>query len=431
MDALTSVTVVSQGGLDSTENHLILDSTLPGGASRLINYEVGLYGGYRRINGYTYFDSNYPTIDDTNAEGKVLGLFIYRDIDGTETIYGARKQKSGNTYKFYSYDAGTGWTAVSAVLTLNTISSYREIIKLRTCKVSIEGVSYIIIVDGVNNPIVFDGTNWSQPSGDQSLAAPQYVTAFYNHIFFSGDAQYIGVVYHSAPNDPLDYNVASGAGQLNAGFRCDGIKSFRENLFVFGNQSLRKIVVDDTGTFLIKDVATNIGTIAPDSIIEMNGDVLFLAQDGIRTVSGTDKIGDINLGSISKQIQKLINTIQDNYDLQFLTSTVIKKKSQFRYFISNNSVSSVGKGIIGGLRTVNGQTGWEFGELSGIRTACVENDYLDDVETTLHGDYDGSVYIQETGNSFNGASVTSIYSSPFLTFVTLSPRKPLEKFIHS
>lgn len=414
-DQLTSATVISQGGLDSTENHLMLDATLPGGASRLINYEVGLYGGYRRISGYEYFDTDFPTVDDAGAEEKILGLAIYRDIDGTETIIAARKQKASTTYKFYYYTLGVGWTPFVTGFTHNTISAFRSLVKIRVHKVSIEGVSYIIFVDGVNNATVYDGTNWYQPTGDQALAAPLYVTDFENHIFFSGDAQYPDIVFHSAPLDPLIYTAAGGAGQLNSAFRVDAIKSFREELYIFGNERIRKILVDGT-TFVIKDVANDIGIIASDSVIEMNGDVLFLAQDGIRTISGTNKIGDINLASLSKQIQKLINTIQDNYDLTLLNSTVIKKKSQFRYFVSGETTTSLGVGIIAGLRSTNGQTGWEFGELSGIRTSVVENDYLDDVETTLHGDYDGSVYIQETGRTFNGAVVTSIYSTPYLTF---------------
>ena len=439
-DQLTSATVICQGGLDSTENHLFLDTNLPGGASRLINYEVGLYGGYRRINGYQPFDVDFPTVDDTNAEGKILGLAIYTGIDGTESIFAARKQKASNTYKFYKYALGVGWTAVVTGITHNTVSAHRSVTKIRHHKVSIEGVSYIIFVDGVNSAVVYDGANWYRlqvsgtgtamsPGGDQLLDAPQYVTSFENHIFLSGDYQYPDIVCHSAPLDPLNFTVASGGGQLNAAYQVDGIRPFREDLYIFGNQRIRKITVDGTD-FVIKDVAQDIGVIAPDSIIEMNGDILFLAQDGVRTISGTNKIGDINLASLSKQVQQLINTLQDNYDLNLLNSTVIKKKSQFRYFISGDSTTALGVGMIGGLRTTNGQTGWEFGELSGIRTSVVENDYINDMETTIHGDYDGAVYVQETGRTFNGTPIISVYSTPYLTFGDVLSQKTSRK-IHT
>lgn len=425
-DNLQTAMTISQGGLDSTENHLYLDQNRPGGAVSLVNYEVGLYGGYRRIDGFEYFDANYPTIDDTNATGPVLGIAIYRNIDDTETIFAMRAQKVGNVYKIYKYSAGVGWVAQATGLVQNTLTIYRSILKIRFHKVVFGGVSYIIFVDGVNNPIIWDGTTWRQPTlaglgtdvspgGDQMLAAPSYVTSFKNHVFYGGDAQYPATVFHSAPEAPFDYTAASGAGQIPVGFTIRQIRPFRDALYVFGKVHLKGIVVSST-TFVLQDVANNIGTIASDSVQEINGDIIFLAQDGVRTVSGTDKIGDINLGSISKQVQRLVNSIQDNYDLVNLNSVVIKKKSQFRYFISSANTTSEGIGMIGGLRTAGDQAGWEFSELNGIRASCVENDYLDDVETTLHGDYDGSVYIQESGRTFNGSPVISVYSTPFLTF---------------
>jgi hypothetical protein len=421
-DKLTSATVVSQGGLNSTENHLILDAAFPGGATQLLNYEVGLYGGYRRINGYDYFDSSYKTVDDTNAEGPILGLIIYSTISNTQKIFAARKQKASNTYKLYLYDSGTGWTAVVTGLTLSSVG----VTKLRTHQTTIQGTAYLIIVDGTNTPVLYDGTTWSQPTGDQSLTTAKYVTSFYNHIFFSGDPTFPEIVYHSAPNDPTDYSAAGGAGQLIAGYTVQQIRAFRESLYVWGKERIKNITVDNTD-FVINDVATDIGTIASDSVIEMNGDILFLAQDGVRTIGGTNKIGDINLASISRQIQLYINNIQSTFNLDLLNSAVIKKKSQFRYFVSGGTLADTGYGLIGGLRdqgTDQGQGAvWEFGQLIGIRTTCVENGYIDDVETTLHGDYDGSVYIQETGNSFGGSSITSVYSTPYLTFGDILTRK--------
>jgi hypothetical protein len=48
--------VISQGGLISNENHLDLSDNEPGAATRLINYEPSLFGGYRRIDGYVSYE---------------------------------------------------------------------------------------------------------------------------------------------------------------------------------------------------------------------------------------------------------------------------------------------------------------------------------------------------------------------------------------
>lgn len=423
-DNLEYVTILCEGGLDTTENHLFLDSAKPGSASNIVNYEVGLYGGYRRIDGYAPYDATYQMVDDTNAEGAILGLAIF-DNNGSDVVIAARKQKASATYKFY-YLGGGGWTAFAPGFTLNMSGSGGGVSKIRHAKVVFEGQDYIVFVDGVNYATVYDGTTWYQlksintgtsasPGGDQVLDAPKYVRVFKNHVFLSGDYAYPEIVCHSSAEDIFNWTAAAGGGQLASSSKVKQIYPFREVLYVFNKTSIRGISVSDT-TFVINDVATNIGCIAPDSVIEINGDILFLAQDGIRTVSGTDKIGDINLATVSRPMQKYINQLISTYDMELLNSAVIKNKSQFRYYISTAAVDAVGVGIIGGLREAQGGTSWEFFKLSGIRTSVSEVGYIGNTETTLHGDYDGSIFKQETGSSFDGTAITSVYATPYLTF---------------
>ena len=76
VDALRDVTVSSRGGLYTNEDALTLATTFPGSALRMLNMEISQFGGYRRINGYTSFDSSYGTIPGV---GPVIGLFILED----------------------------------------------------------------------------------------------------------------------------------------------------------------------------------------------------------------------------------------------------------------------------------------------------------------------------------------------------------------
>lgn len=427
MDNLSSYTVVCQGGLDTTQNHLFLDANAPGAASELINYEVGLYGGYKRIDGYEYLDSDFSEVDPVGAEGKILGVFLFQN-----TIIAARKQQSGDTYNYYYYDP-TGWVPY----TLGFTRSSLDLLKIRHIIVTFGSQQYIAFVDGVNNLTVFDGTTWysldssgagtePDPGGNQIIDTPSYIQVFRNTVFISGDPSFKGIVSYSTPENIFDWTAASGGGQILSGFPVVQLKTFRDNLYVFGLEELRKITTDNID-FIIQDVAKNIGCIASDSVIELNGDVLFMAQDGIRTISGTAKIGDVNLASISKQIQRLINEIQDGYDLRYLDSIVIRKKSQFRYFVSSGDTTSVGTGLIGSLRGSVDSATMEYSELQGIRTSCAVSGYISGQEIVIHGDFDGKVYKQETGNTFNGSSVYSLYATPFFTFGDFLTRKELRK----
>ena len=82
------------------------------------------------------------------------------------------------------------------------------------------------------------------------------------------------------------------------------------------------------GRHQLAEVAKDVGTIAHHSIQELGGDLLFLSKDGFRTIAGTERIGDVELGTVSKQIQKRIADI--GYDN--VTAVVIGDKSQYRLF---------------------------------------------------------------------------------------------------
>ena len=81
-DQIQSYKLVCSGGLNSNENHLDLSDNSPGAATRLVNYEPGLFGGYRRIEGYDEFDTDYGEVTvsgQLTGQGKVLGLAIFKD----------------------------------------------------------------------------------------------------------------------------------------------------------------------------------------------------------------------------------------------------------------------------------------------------------------------------------------------------------------
>lgn len=436
-DNIASSAVVCIGGYDSSMNHLNMDTSFPGRASDLLNYEPGLNGGYRKLSGFMPFDVNFQFVDDTNAEGPILGVFIYRRSDThIEEIIAARKQKSGTTYNFYKYTLG-GWVPFVTGLTLNTISGAKQVIKIRYDTWQVGGGSYLILADGVNNLTIYDGTTWKKidplaaggagtPGGDQAIDSPAYVAVFKNHIFVARDFDSREIVAHSAPLDPYTWTAAGGGGQLPVGFEISQIRPFRDQLFVFGYNEISNITVANDA-FVVNDTTKNIGCIAPDSVIEISGDLLFLSPDGIRPVSATDRNDDYQLASVSKQIQFNIQNLINSYDLSLVDSVVIRGKSQFRYFFNSTSEAIPSRGIVGGIRSVDNSSagGWEFSRLQGIRTSCSTSGFVDREETVLHGGYDGGVYQQEVGNSFNGENILSIYETPFLTFGDAKIRKML------
>jgi len=439
-DEIQSFKLISSGGLNSNQNHLFLSEAAAGSATRLVNYEPSLYGGYRRLEGYEVLDGINVEVGAGVAEGPILCVAIYRNEHlGNPYIIAARKDIGATTYKFYRHIPLSGWVAMTNSLTLNSTDGVRVVKKIRHVQFDFGDGSKIAFADGVNNGILFDGTNWYQlsptgagtsasPGGTKICAAPALVEVFENHLFFGGDRGQLSSLHHSVGDNPFDFQN-SGSEILTPGFNIVQIKPFRNDLFIFGSNNIKKASADLTsGLFVIDQVTANVGCIARDSVLEIGGDLMFLAPDGFRPVSGTSRIGDVELETISKAIQvSLVNMIK-NFDMDTMNGVVIRSKSQVRFFVGDSTTSVDNAfGIIGGLASQESGISWEFGELKGIRTSCTTSDYIGREEFVLHGDYDGKVYRQEKGTSFNGVDITSVYATPYLDFGDTEVRKTLRK----
>ena len=444
-DQIESFKVICGGGLNSNENHLDLSDNLPGSATRLINYEPSLFGGYRRINGYKelgYTGSGGlgEVGTSSTAEGAVLGLAIYQNSQFNNPFYiSARKDTNANTYSFYKYVPLSGWQVISTGFTRDMSAGLRSVNRLRHVQFNFGGGDAICFVDGVNPAIVFNGTNWyelvntntggtSSPGGPNVLNAPSVVDFFNHTLFLSGDKGTKPAIAYSAPVNTADTDAyldfGSSGGQLSAGFPVVQIKPFRDNLFVFGSNAIVKVATDSTLNFVTSPVTANVGCVAADSVLEIGGDLMFLAPDGFRPVAGTSRIGDVEIESVSRPIQGALVDVIANYNLDTLCGVVIRSKSQVRYFVGGSSIDKIDSyGLIGGLTETNGSIQWNFGELVGIRAHVTTSDYVGSSEVVLHGDFDGKVYQQEVGNNFSGDDILAVYSTPYLDFGDTDLRK--------
>lgn len=434
-----SLKVICQGGLNTNDNNLFLSDNSPGAATRLVNYETALSGGYRRISGYRYYDETYTAVAPATAEGPVLGIWIFQNTTTDDTeIIAARKNQSGTTYSFFKLDI-SGWTAYTTGITHNTTNGgATTVTRVRAELFNFGGVNMIGFVDGVNHLVIYDGTNWYEctsantggsgsPGGNQLIDKPSVITSFKNHLFVSGDEDTPAVICYCAPSDALTWTAAAGGGQIIFSDEVQAMKPFRDENFVFSKRYIKKIIPDTTAGFLLQDVTSNLGIVARDSLLEIGGNLLFLSPDGIRPIAGTDRQNDVELSLLSSSIQYTIDDFFTNYNMDDLVGVVIRNKTQFRYFLSGSSDTTVNAyGILGSsrLNNTNGQK-WEFAELMGIHANCAFSGFIDGREYVLHGDYDGYVFRQEVGNTFNGADVTAIYTTPYLDFGDTEIRKLL------
>ena len=408
-DNLASFKVFCQGGLNTSRDVLSQGETQPGSAISLINYEPAVTGGYRRIDGYS---NDYGTVTGT---GNVLGVAVVNGVN--DGILAARKPTSGSNYLHYWNNTTSAWVAV----TTSGSPTMTGVTKVRFKRYN-WGSPKVVITDGINKAATYNGTTYIQITHAQAPVAPKYASIFQNHLFLSGNPSEITNLYFSAPYDETSFDPADGAGVINVGFPIVATKAFRDSLYIFGLNNIKKLTGNNLANFVLENVTDDLGCLSTDSIIEIGGDVFFLSQDGYRPISGTNKIGDVNLESISRNVQSIFTEVVLKEDLDLLSAVVVREKSQFRI------LSPVGDftGLLAGIRSTPEGNMFEFGQIVGIEATCSDSGYIGQFEYVIHGDTNGKVHRQESGNSFNGLSIFSIYQTPFIHMQDPEQRKVIQ-----
>jgi hypothetical protein len=405
-DNLASFKVFCQGGLNTSRDVLSQGETQPGSAISLINYEPAVTGGYRKING---FSNDYGTVTGT---GSVLGVCVANGIN--DGILACRTPSSGNNYLHKWNTTTSAWDAVTTAGS----PTMTGVTKVRFTKYN-WGSPKVLLTDGINPAATYDGTTYTQITHANAPSAPKFSHVFKNHLFLTGDPSEPTNLYFSAPYDETDFSSASGANVINVGFPIVAIKSFRDVLYIFGTNNIRKLAGNNISDFVLQEVTDDLGCLATDSVIEIGGDLLFLSQDGLRPVSGTDKIGDVNLETVSKDIQSIFTDVVFEIDLEELNAVVIRQKTQFRYFFG----AAESQGIIGGFRQTPNGLQFEYGQMLGITATCADSGYIGQNEFVIHGDSTGKVHRQEQGNDFDGTNIFSLFQTPFFHMQDPEQRK--------
>jgi hypothetical protein len=405
----------------------------PGVAIKLVNYEVSLNGGYRRINGFSKFGAESAS-QPSGGSDSILGVFPY--------ALGVVVCVSTNV--FYSED-GVTWTQINKDTThsgsvigdlsgLSTLSrAGQETAAFTLARGTIDhatnpyGILYI--ATGPNKVVHFhiDGTGSSRKFIYTEIGTPangKLIESFSDHLCIVDTVSEPNLIYYSDIND-YDNFTGGTSGSIRLTDAIVGIKTFRESLYVFCKNNIYRVVnINDPTSLQVQPVTNNLGCVAGETIQEFGGDLIFLAPDGLRNVAGTARIGDVELSSVSRAIQPLINTIVENQNEYIFSSAVLREKNQYRMYYT--TPAGVGKGIIGTLRTSDAGTGFEWSETNGIGPLCIESFFNNNgVEVSYFGGASGHIYLHDSGSSFDGGSISARYTAPDVHLGDLGMRKTL------
>ena len=462
-----------EGGLILNRSNFIMQ---PGEALQLENFEPDISGGYRRISGFRkYVNAIVPQTSSSsesllmiaNFDNKVIaarGEKIFSSASaelsiaiaantgmtgsGTITVPSTLGFSSSGNLQInseiftYTGKTSTNFTGVTRAVSstaaahakLDVVSeswTVRDTGRTSAAKYHFERYNFdgnekIICVDGVNAPVIFNTSMTAADVSDSSVAGAKTVVAYRNRMFYAGKSSSPQEIVFSEGFNEDGFNTGASdpAGSISVDDTIVALKVFRDSLFIFCENRIFKLTGSTSSNFSIEPVTRNIGCINSFTVQEFAGDLIFLGPDGLRTVAATARIGDTELGTISKNIQTVFD--ENISDAGSFDSVVIPDKTQYRiFFTKDGQGQSLSKGAICVLK----KESFEFSETRGIQVACTDTFVEAGDVIVLHGDTTGYIQRQESGNDFDGTAILGRYRSPDMSFGDSGIRKHMQRVI--
>ena len=460
-----------EGGLVLNRSSFLMQ---PGEATELLNFEPDIQGGYRRIDGYRKFVNQViPTTSNTSEKPLMVVNFADKIVAARgEKIFtsastevniaiasstgmtGSSSITAKSTTGFsssgtiqinseiftYTGISATAFTGVTRATSSTTAAAHikndvlseawteRDIGRTNATKYHFERYNFdgnekLICVDGVNAPVIFNAAMTASDVSASAVAGSTVVVAYRNHMFYAGKSTTPQEIIFSVPFDE-DNLADSGTGSIKVDDTVVALKVFRNSLFIFCENRIFKLTGSTITDFAVEPVTRNIGCINSFTVQEFAGDLIFLGPDGLRTVAATARIGDTELGTISKNIQSVFD--ENIKDAASFDSVVIPDKTQYRIFFNKDGQNAIlSKGAICVLK----KEAFEFSEILGLQTTCTDTHIIAGDVFVLHGDVNGFIQRQEAGNTFDGTTIEGKYRSPDMAFGDPGIRKHMQRVI--
>lgn len=206
---------------------------------------------------------------------------------------------SSNTL-FKSNDGGATNSILSSALGITSTSKFHGVNAFGKAR----------LTDGTTNWILFDGASVTVSTSSPKGKICEF---FAERIWTAGVAASPSTLYASANGNPEDWVTDSGTDddafstfvRQSDGYEIRAIKRWKQGLLVFKDYSLDIFTLNADGlTYTRTPVSNVVGTQYPDSVVERENDVIWLAHDGYYSYNGS------TIKKISEAIKPTVDSIQ-------------------------------------------------------------------------------------------------------------------------
>ena len=393
------------GGILENSSPLEQGINRPGSLTTGLNVEPSQDGGYSTVLGHEKFNT-------TQSPAGAVEIQEVAEYKGSILAFAANKL-------YQVIPGATPWAvaftdaALTGILDVDHTTNTFGITPQKIFVTGVKSFHWSDTGSGLLDPIVDKATS---------------VVTFHNRTWFAVGPEVFATGFNL---------IGTASGDFLSAFRMlDDILDmavWRDALYVFGKNFITKITGFDDTDIKIEQVSTRLGVVARHTIQEVAGDLLFLAPDGIRTIAGTDKIGDTALDNLSVNVSKRVNALRLEGPNLNLRSVSLSEKGQYRVYASaTNEPTQTTIGILAGLRaSQSGQLAWEFSDLKGMKPRSMSSANFGTEERMFFGTYDGFIQVQKnTSHSFDSTVIVWEIEMPYWVLTIDDPelRKVLFKF---
>jgi hypothetical protein len=316
----------------------------------------------------------------TFAAGTAAGRLIITNPAGGDFGAGAATLTGGVTCTL---------TAIQTAITLLPSGAYKFVVTNFGGSVN---TKRIYGCDGVNRGFEFDGDILVPITTGMTADAPSRVHAHKLQLFFS----FGGSVQHAAPGTPYVWSVITGAAELGMGDTVTGFQSQPGSeavgaLAIFTRNRTSILYGTGVSSWQLLAYRDEIGAYA-DSIQDV-GYTLFCDDQGITSLKTAQSFGNFAHAALSARIKTWVGGKRG----LVMASCVVRDKSQYRLFFSNNYVL---------FMTFSGKhPAFMPIKLNVSPTWAWSSEESDGSEVVYFGATNGMVYQMEKGTSFDGDAI--------------------------
>jgi len=305
-------------------------------------------------------------------------------------------------------DSGASWTSIKGALTLTSgATNYFTWASLNNTVIGTNGIDQLFQVPNTGNATALTGT---PPTKAVALLSFRQRLLAGNVTNDAGKGKIQWTILNN-PNDWVGAGSGSATPKLESEEEIRGMAAVGNEAFLFYDKSIYRIVPqgDPKNAFAFPEHDSGVGCISPQSIVTVpdNGLIYFVGIRGIYEMAGP--------GYLAKRISKPIDGTWDSLNktrLRYTQAVVNPFKNEVWFSVSLGAESTHSLILV-----------WDYDRRTWTTFLGIAANALGQFENTsgqvtiLHGNYTGTVFVNESGSSDDGTAISAHITSKIYPIV--------------